>query len=258
MSLASLPNQLNRTVLIRASRDIVFRYFTDSARWASWWGSGSSIDPRVGGDVHICYPGGIQVAGNVLEVSAPSRIVFTYGFVSGAPIAAASSRITIALFDAPAGTRLELRHEFAEADAAVRDDHVQGWRYQLSVFSNVVANERYADATEIVDRWFDAWAEPNETTRDHTLRDIASNEVHFADRYSNLESAEDVRAHIAASQRFMPGVRLVRSGAVRHCQGMVLADWTVAGPDGAVAMHGTNLFVFGPSGKLESVTGFAA
>ena len=59
-------------------------------------------------------------------------------------------------------------------------------------------------------------------------------------------------------QHFMPGVHLRRSGDVRHCQGVVLADWTVAGPDGKVAMSGTNVFAFGPTGLLESVVGIAA
>ena len=31
---ANLPHTLERNILIRASRDTVFRYFTDSQRWA--------------------------------------------------------------------------------------------------------------------------------------------------------------------------------------------------------------------------------
>src|SRR5581483_9806423 len=49
MSLATLPHQLDRTVVINASRDVVFRYFTDSTRWAARWGSCSWIDARPGG-----------------------------------------------------------------------------------------------------------------------------------------------------------------------------------------------------------------
>ena len=37
-----------------------------------------------------------------------------------------------------------------------------------------------------------------------------------------------LRPHLAAVHRFMPGLRLTRDGAVRHCQVTVLADW--AGP----------------------------
>ena len=31
--------------------------------------------------------------------------------------------------------------------------------------------------------------------------------------------------HLAAAQRFMPGIRLVRTGVVRQCQGTAIADW---------------------------------
>ena len=41
-----LPYQLDRTVVIKARPETVFRFFTDSARWASWWGAGSTIDPK--------------------------------------------------------------------------------------------------------------------------------------------------------------------------------------------------------------------
>ena len=40
----------------------------------------------------------------------------------------------------PAGTLVQLTHEFA--DAAVRDHHVQGWRFQLSLFANAMAGSR--------------------------------------------------------------------------------------------------------------------
>lgn len=254
---STLPHDLSRVVIIRATPATVFRFFTDSARWATWWGAGSTIDARVGGAVNIQYPGGIAVAGEVLDIQSPKHIVFTYGFVSGKPIAAGSSRVTIALAAHPAGTQLTLRHEFADADAKVRDEHVQGWRYQLSIFANVVSDEANNGAAAVVDAWFDAWADADVTRRENSLKGVVSPDVQFSDRYSNLDSLADVLAHITASQRFMPGVRMRRSADVRHCQGMVLADWTATGADDKPLMHGTNVFVFGPTGTLESVTGFS-
>ena len=141
-----LPYHLDRTVVIHAKPETVFRFFTDSARWASWWGAGSTIDPKPGGKVYIRHANGIESAGKVEEVQPGEKIVFTYGFVSGKPIPAGSSRVTIRLEPVDAGTRLHLVHEFAEAGP--RDEHVQGWRFQLSLFSNVVANEVFADAAE--------------------------------------------------------------------------------------------------------------
>ena len=139
MTSATLSHTLERSIVIRAQREVVFRFFTDSARWAAWWGAGSTIDPRPGGRVFIRYPGGIEVSGEIVEIDEPERIVFTYGFVAGSPIPPGSSLVTIALERERAGTRVRLSHAFAEAQ--VRDEHVQGWRYQLSLFANAVADD---------------------------------------------------------------------------------------------------------------------
>ena len=82
--------------------------------------------------MYIRHPNGIETLGEVLEVREPERISFTYGFVGGKPMPPGASRVTIRLEPDEAGTRLHLQHEFAEAN--VRDEHVQGWRFQLSLF----------------------------------------------------------------------------------------------------------------------------
>ena len=250
----TLTHTLDRTVLIHADRDLVFRFFTDSARWAAWWGAGSSIEPRCGGRVFIRYPGGVEVSGEVVEIAEPERLSFTYGFVSGKPIPSGSSLVTIDLEAEPAGTRVRLSHAFAEP--SVRDEHVQGWRYQLSLFANAVANDRHAGAATIVDRWFAAWSEPDGDTRNAALESITAPGVSMRDQFSAIEGLPDVIEHLAAAQRFMPGLTMAREGEVRQCQGMAVADWIVRGQDGQERGRGTNVFMLGADGRLESVTGF--
>src|SRR6185436_2683682 len=199
-------------------------------------------------------PGGVEASGEVVEAQPPERIVFTYGFNSGKPIPPGASRVTIALEPAARGTRLRLHHDFAEV--AVRDEHVQGWRYQLSLFANVVADELHKDAARLVDTWFACWSEADESQRRTGLGAIASGGVLMRDRFSSVEGLDELMPHIGAAQRFMPGMRLTRSGDARHCQGTVLADWTAAGPDGQPRGRGTNVFVLGADGLIESVTGF--
>ena len=249
------PYRLDRTVLIRATPEIVFRFFTDSARWATWWGAGSTIDATPGGKVYIRHSNGVEVLGEVLAVEPVNRIVFTYGYASGNPMPAGSSRVTIALEPDAGGTRLHLLHEFAEA--APRDVHVQGWRFQLSLFGNVTANEAYAGARDTVDSWFAVWLIADGAERAAELARIAAPGIRFRDRYSLLEGQEDVAAHIAAALRFMPGIGLRRKGEVRHCQGTVLADWGAADSDGVERMTGTSVFSMSPDGRIESVTGLA-
>jgi uncharacterized protein YndB with AHSA1/START domain len=249
-----LPHSLDRTILIAAPQEVVFGFFTDDRKWSAWWGAGSTIDARPGGRVLIRYPGGVEAAGEVVEANAPDRLVFTYGYVSGTPFPAGESRVSIDLEPVATGTRLHLRHDFAEA--AVRNHHVQGWRYQLSVFANIVADEIHRHADRSVDAWFAAWAEKDDEARIRALSEIGAPDVHLRDRYSCVEGLEELALHIGAAQRFMPGMRLERSGNIRHCQGTVLADWNAVGSDGQARGSGTNVFALGPDGRIRSVTGF--
>jgi len=243
--------ELERSVVIEASPETVFGFFTDSARWASWWGEGSTIDARVGGRMFIRHPGGVEVSGEVTAVQPPDRIAFTFGYVAKP---ASPSNVEITLTPNGRGaTRLHLRHVFA--DEAMRDEHVQGWRYQLSVFGNLVASEVFADAAAIVDGWFAAWSDPDTTSRETLLARLVSGEIRFRDRFSLIDGLDDLRPHLAAVHRFMPGMRLERQGDVRHCQGVVLADWIARGADGAQRGAGTNVFVLGADGRVQSVTG---
>lgn len=244
---------LDRSVTIAARRETVFRYFTDSERFAAWWGAGSSIEPRPGGAVHIRFPNAIVAGGEVVEMQAPERIVFTYGFASGQPIAIGASRVTVTLAEVAGGTLVRLHHELP--DAAARDEHVQGWRYQLAVFANVVAKEAHAGAASLVDRFFACWGEPDPARRRAELSAVASDELAFRDPYSCTFGIDDLSAHIAASQRFMPGVVLERQGDPRQCQGTALVEWRATGPDGQERAKGTNVFELAADGRIARVTG---
>ncbi|HVY93146.1 MAG TPA: SRPBCC domain-containing protein, partial [Bryobacteraceae bacterium] len=177
--MSELTHSFERTLVIEAPRNVVFRFLTDSGRWASWWGAGSSIDARPGGSVVIRYPNGVQVLGEVIEIEEPERIVFTYGYESGKPIPPGASQVTIRLEMTASGTRLHLKHAFAEAE--VRDQHVAGWRFQLSVFANLVANELHAGAASVVDSWFASWSIRDAPERARSLAAIAASGIRFRD-----------------------------------------------------------------------------
>lgn len=247
---------LDRSVTIVAKRETVFRYFTDSERFAAWWGQGSTIEPRPGGAVHIRFPNAIVAGGQVVEIVPPERVVFTYGFASGQPIAIGASRVTITLDETVSGTLVKLRHELPNAE--VRDEHVQGWRYQLAVFANVVAKEAHAGTAALVDRYFACWGEADASKRRAELAAIACDDLIFRDPYSCCSGIDDVNAHIGASQRFMPGMVLARLGEPRQCQGTALVDWIVQAPDGSVRVKGTNLFDLTYDGRIARATGFWA
>lgn len=254
--MTTLAHRLERTLVVPARVETTFTYFADSGRWAAWWGAGSSIDARPGGQMRIRHANGVEVTGEILEVVVPARVAFTYGYATGTPIPPGGSRVTVSLDAHADGTRLTLRHELA--DEAIRNEHVQGWRFQLSLLANVIANDAAADAETIVDRWFATWSEPDAARRDEALDAIASSGLRFEDRFSRMAGVDEVRAHLAAVHRFMPGMRLERQGPIRHCQWHVLADWIAVGKDGQERGRGTNLFVLDQDGRIAAVTGFWA
>ncbi|MBZ5673508.1 MAG: SRPBCC domain-containing protein [Acidobacteriia bacterium] len=248
----SLSYSVDRSILIEADRETVFGFFTDSARWATWWGAGSTVDPRPGGALRIQHSNGFVSEGEVLEIAAPERFVFTFSLQSERPIPAEESRVTIRLQQQEAGTLVRVTHEVA--DAVVAEQLVQGWRFHFSLFANAVANYVNAGAPDVVDAWFGLWTEPDAAAREATLNRIAARKVRFRDRYSRLDGIDDLVAHTGAAQRFMPGIGLERKGSIRHCQGTVLADWVARSSDGQEKMSGTSVFAFGPGLKIDSVT----
>ena len=205
----------------------------------------------------IRHSNGVEVTGEVLDVEPPRRIVFTYGYATGAQLPkAGGSQVTIELEPQGTSTRLRLTHAFA--DPAHREAFVQGWRYQLSVFATVIADRLHAHADQTADAWFAAWSDPNQTTREATVAGIAAPSIRFRDRYSLVTGLDDLHAHLAAVHRFMPGMRIERTGGVRHCQGVVVADWVARAADGAERGRGQNVFTLGGDGRITDVVGLWA
>jgi uncharacterized protein YndB with AHSA1/START domain len=254
--MTDLPFSLDRTIVIAARRATVFRFFTDPVRWARWWGEGSSIVPEVGGAVAIRYPDGSRASGTVRELVADERLVFTFGYERGTPIAPGGSLVTITLADHADGTRLTLQHDVA--DAAARDAHVQGWRYQLAVFARVASADEHAGAADAIARWFAAWSERDDAARRELLAAIATPELRFADPNGLTRGVDDLSGHIAGALRFMPGITLAPRSAPRIVHGTALVDWEMRDASGAARMTGTNVVRFAPDGRIAEVVGVPA
>ena len=253
-----LLHSLDRSVVIRAPRAVVFRYFTDAARFAQWWGPGSTIRGEVGAEVVIRYPNQIVARGTVTAIEPDRRIVFTYGYENSHPdLPPGRSLVTVELADDLEGTRLSFRHDFETE--ALRDLHVAGWRYHLAVFANVVANEAHADAAARVDEWFAAWAETDAARRGELLRACTTEDVIVQDAWACVRGRDDLDGHIANCHVHLPGQRLRVAAPPRHCQGTLLVDWTpaVAGAPPAATGGGTSVVRLAADGRIAAVVGFA-
>jgi uncharacterized protein YndB with AHSA1/START domain len=246
------PEALERRITIAASPETVFRYFTDSPRFARWWGEGSRIDGRAGGEVLIRYPDGTVVNGQVVEIDPPRRVVFTYRYASGVP--AGGSLVTITLAGGPEGTLLTLRHAFSSAK--IRDAHVQGWRHQLAIFSRTVSEERLPAVVSNVDAWLAAWGEPEAAKRRERLASCASPDVVFRDAHSATNGLDDLLANLEAVRHFFPGVSLARDGEVRLSHATAFARWIARRDGGEPAGRGWNVYDLSPDGRFARVVGF--
>lgn len=247
-----LPYSVDRSIVIEADRETVFGFFTDSVRWAAWWGAGSTVDARPGGALRVRHSNGFVSEGQVLEITKPERIVFTFSLQAEKIIPPEDSRVTMQLEQQTDGTLVRVTHEVA--DALVANQLTQGWRFHFSMFANAVANYVNAGAPDVVDAWFAVWTEPDAAKREASLGRIAARKVRFRDRYSRLEGIDELVAHTGAAQRFMPGMGLERRGNIRHCQGTVLADWVARSSDGQEKSSGTSVFLLGPGVRIDSVT----
>jgi uncharacterized protein YndB with AHSA1/START domain len=252
----SSPPEVVRQVEICAQRETVFRFFTDSARFARWWGEGSHVDPRPGGALYVRHPDGSIASGVFKEIVPPQRVVFTYGFEGPhQPIAPGGSTVTVTFEETPRGTRVTLRHAGLPSEELARH-YVQGWRYQLSLYAKVATAEQNAGAAAIADQWFAAWNEKDAARRRELLAACSMPEVAFFDDFSVLAGLDDLDAQIAAVHRFMPGMTIARVGEPLHCQGSGLIRWEARDAQGNVKFSGLNAVQFAPDGRIARATGF--
>ncbi|MBL8727639.1 MAG: SRPBCC domain-containing protein [Planctomycetes bacterium] len=253
--MTDLPHSLSRSLVIHAPRALVFRYFTDSARFARWWGAGSTIDGRVQGEVKIVYPNKVVARGLVTRLEPDRLVAFTYGYEDPQKaVRVGGSLVTIELADHADGTLLQLRHDLPTA--AQRDHHAPGWRFQLALFANVVADERNGKLADVVDAWFRAWSEPDTAVRARLLADCAAHDVAMHDKWCCLTGHDDLLQHITICLQVAPGVTMQRAGEPRHCQGTALVDWTATDAKGGPRGKGTNVVRLDAHGRIASVVGF--
>jgi uncharacterized protein YndB with AHSA1/START domain len=131
----------NDAVVLRLSRSFaaprerVFRAFTAPAQLAKWWGPkgftvpACTMDLRPGGAWRTVMrsPEGKDhvVSGVYREIVPPERLVLTWGWEE-AGARGHETIVTIELFEAKGGTRLELTQEVFETEGA-REAHRHGW-----------------------------------------------------------------------------------------------------------------------------------
>jgi uncharacterized protein YndB with AHSA1/START domain len=256
-TLPDLPFQLERDLVVCATRATVWRYLTEPEPWAAWLGAGSHIDPREGGAMFIRYPNAQTAQGTVLSVTPPERIVMTFGFDRPEPpIPVDGSRLTVALEEVAGGTRIHLRHDVT--DEKTRDMLRAGWRYQLAVLADALTRDQHAGVPAAIELWLGAWSSDDDAARTDALTTICTPDVVFRDRWGYTTGVADLASHIRAARSQLHAT-LVADGAVEHAQGIALVRWRAVKDGTAEPLaRGTTVFELAPDSRIARATGLWA
>jgi uncharacterized protein YndB with AHSA1/START domain len=118
-------------IAVRAPAEEVFAMFTDPAQLVRWIGIRALLEPRPDGAFRFELVPGEFCSGRYVEVDPPRRVVFTWGWESGAiPVRPGSTTVEVDLSERAGVTRVRLTHR--GLDAALRAMHAGGWARYLA------------------------------------------------------------------------------------------------------------------------------
>jgi uncharacterized protein YndB with AHSA1/START domain len=127
-----------RTIAIDASPETVWEFFVDPQKLMRWMGIDAELDPRAGGIYHCNVIPGHTAIGEFVEVDAPHRVVFTWGWEGNANVPPGSSTIEAQLTPEGNGTSLRFVHRDLPSAESVAS-HSQGWDHYLDRLEIVAA-----------------------------------------------------------------------------------------------------------------------
>lgn len=122
---------IEREVAIAARPETVWELLTDPLEATRWMGTEARFDLRPGGEYRVdVVPGNVAV-GEFVEIDPPRRLVFTWGWESGAwSLPAGSTTIEFDLIPDGECTLLRFRHSHLPG-AEARESHAHGWDHYL-------------------------------------------------------------------------------------------------------------------------------
>lgn len=132
---ATPQTTLRLTRTFAASREKVFRAWTDPKELMRWWGPpgyatpSAEVDLRAGGKYRLGMrklPDGpvFYLAGSYREVHPPEKLVYTWRWEAEPELG--DTLVTVEFHDRGGSTELVLTHELFPTEKA-RQDHERGW-----------------------------------------------------------------------------------------------------------------------------------
>ena len=145
--MTSTSNTLVIKRLLKTPREKVFVEWVTPEKLMKWFGpetckaTSAKIEPRVGGSYQIRIRsqimGELGVSGTFQEVTAPSRLRFTWKWEGNPALDFPASLVTVDFLAVDGNTDVQLTHE-GLPNAELRDDHTYGWSGCLDKLAKVL------------------------------------------------------------------------------------------------------------------------
>jgi uncharacterized protein YndB with AHSA1/START domain len=121
-----MSDALVSEIEVSAPIERVYAMFTEPGELVRWIGIRAMLEPKPGGRFRFELMPGEFCSGRYVELDPPHRIVFTWGWESGAlPVEPGSSTVTVELRAEGGTTHVRLTHTGLSED--MQRHHAGGW-----------------------------------------------------------------------------------------------------------------------------------
>ena len=124
---SSIAGEVVVEVLVDASPETIFPFFTDPEKMTRWKGTRAELDPRPGGVYSVDVTHQALARGRYLEVEPSKRVVFTWGWEGDDSVPPGSSTVEVTLEPQGSSTLVRLVHSGLPEDK--RELHREGWEH---------------------------------------------------------------------------------------------------------------------------------
>ncbi len=132
MDVATETRSVEREIVIASRPETVWEFLVDPRQVIRWMGQAATFDLRPGGHYRVEVIPGHVASGEFVEIDAPRRLVYTWGWEPGhdSAVPPGSTTVVFELLPRGEGTLLRFTHRDLP-NAAAAASHAHGWEHYL-------------------------------------------------------------------------------------------------------------------------------